>query len=93
MKKLSLNQINKNLKDYPGWTFYQGSIHKNLRFDTYMDGIDFVRQLAIKAEEINHHPDMTVGWCKVGVTFTTHDAEGVTENDFIMAKAVESLLK
>jgi 4a-hydroxytetrahydrobiopterin dehydratase len=51
-----------------------------------------VSQLAIKAEEHNHHPDLTVGWCKVDVTFTTHDAGGVTANDIIMAKEVEQIL-
>jgi len=39
-----------------------------------------------------HKDDLTVGWCKVGVTFTTHDAGGVTANDIIMAKEVEQIL-
>ena len=92
MQKLNLNQINEALNDLPGWTFTNDTIHKNLSFDTYMDGIDFVSQLAVKAEEHNHHPDLTVGWCKVGVTFTTHDSGGVTAKDIAMAKEVERLL-
>ena len=92
MQILNLNQINEALNDLPGWTFTNDTIHKNLSFDTYMDGIDFVSQLAVKAEEHNHHPDLTVGWCKVGVTFTTHDSGGITANDITMAKEVEQLL-
>jgi len=92
MKKLNLNQINDELKNLPGWAFTHDSIHKDLTFDAYMTGIDFVSKLAVKAEEHNHHPDLTVGWCKVGVTFTTHEAGGVTENDFILANEVELLL-
>ena len=92
MQKLNLNQISEALNDLSGWTFTNDTIHKNLSFDTYMDGIDFVSQLAVKAEEHNHHPDLTVGWCKVGVTFTTHDSGGVTANDITMAKEVERLL-
>ena len=57
-----------------------------------MDGITFVNRLAEKAEEHNHHPDLEIGWCRVGVTFTSHDSDGVTERDIAMAKAAESLL-
>ena len=92
MQKLNLTQIKKDLNDLPGWDFTNESIHKDLSFDSYLDGIAFVSQLAIKAEEHNHHPDLTVGWCKVDVTFTTHDAGGVTANDINMAKEVEQIL-
>ena len=92
MQKLNLNQISEALNDLPGWTFTNDTIHKNLSFDSYLDGINFVKQLADKAEKHNHHPDLTVGWCKVGVTFTTHDSGGITANDITMAKEVERLL-
>lgn len=92
MEKLSSDQIVTALQDLPGWVFTNEAIHKNLSFEAYMDGIDFVSQLAVKAEEHNHHPDLTVGWCKVGITFTTHDSDGVTQNDIEMAKEVEKLL-
>lgn len=92
MQKLNLNQINEALNDLPGWTFTNDTIHKNLSFDSYMEGIDFVSQLAIKAEEHNHHPDLTVSWRKVGVIFSTHDSGSVTEKDIAMAKEVERLL-
>ena len=47
MQKLNLNQISEALNDLPGWTFTNDTIHKNLSFDTYMDGIDFVSQVAV----------------------------------------------
>lgn len=93
MEKFNLNQINKALLTLSGWSYTHGIIHKDISFDSYMDGIDFINRLALKAEEENHHPDLTVGWCKVGVTFTTHDSGGVTEKDIKMAKAVDSLIK
>lgn len=93
MEKFNLNQINEALKTLSGWSYSNNMIHKDISFDSYMDGIDFINRLALKAEEENHHPDLTVGWCKVGVTFTTHDSGGVTEKDIKMAKAVDSLIK
>ena len=57
-----------------------------------MDGIKFVNQLAELAEASNHHPDLTVGWCNVGVTFTSHDQGGVTDQCIAMAQAIDSIL-
>lgn len=93
MKTLPKERIIRTLKTLPGWAFENNEIHKELEFDSYMKGIEFINQLAVIAEKQQHHPDLTVGWCKVGISFSTHDAGGVTEKDITMAKAVESLLK
>ena len=54
MQKLNLNQINEQLIDLPGWSFTNETLHKDLTFDTYLDGINFVKQLADKAEKHTH---------------------------------------
>ena len=92
MALLSQTEIQTELNSLDGWTYSDSVIHKMITFDSYIDGIQFINQLAKKAEETNHHPDLTVGWCKVGVTFTSHDQGGVTDQCIVMAKAVESLL-
>jgi len=91
MQKLNLTQIKKDLNDLPGWDFTNESIHKDLSFDSYLDGIAFVNQIAVKAEEQNHHPDLEVGWCRVKVAFTSHDSGGVTDRDIRMAHEVSRL--
>ena len=57
-----------------------------------MQGIDFVGKVAEAAEEKNHHPDLTIGWCKVGVTYTSHDQGGVTKECLMMAKSTDEIL-
>jgi 4a-hydroxytetrahydrobiopterin dehydratase len=57
-----------------------------------MDGIEFVNELAKVSEKNNHHPDLIVGWCKVNVTFTSHELGGVSSECINMAKALETLL-
>jgi 4a-hydroxytetrahydrobiopterin dehydratase len=92
MTLLSKEEIEKSLTELPGWSYAGDALVKDCTFDAYMDGITFVNRLAEKAEEHNHHPDLEIGWCRVGVTFTSHDSDGVTERDIAMAKAAESLL-
>ncbi len=92
MTLLSKEEIVKNLEQLPGWNYANNALVKECTFAAYIDGISFVNRLAEKAEEQNHHPDLEIGWCRVGVTFTSHDSGGVTERDFRMAKEVENLL-
>ena len=92
MALLAQTEIQSAVDKLEGWTYSDNAIHKTITFDTYMDGIRFVNQLAEHAEAINHHPDLTVGWCQVRVTFTSHDQGGVTDQCIAMAKAVHSIL-
>ena len=92
MSLLSTSDIQAALRALDGWSEQNNAIHKTIKFDSYMDGINFVNQLAEVAETHNHHPDLMVGWCRVDVTFTSHDQGGVTNQCNSMAKAVESIL-
>ena len=56
-----------------------------------MDSIDFITTLAKRAEEIAHHPDLAVGYCKIVVEFTSHDLGGVSEECLGMAKFINSI--
>ena len=66
-------------------------IERTLNFANYMAGIEFINKLAVKAEEINHHPDLIVGWCKIQVRFSTHDLGGISTFDLKMAESSDSL--
>ncbi|MCH2446554.1 MAG: 4a-hydroxytetrahydrobiopterin dehydratase [Candidatus Marinimicrobia bacterium] len=92
MGRLEQKKIDRALQELPGWSFGDNSLVKECTFEAYMDGITFVNRLAEKAEEHDHHPDLEIGWCRVEITFTSHDSGGVTERDVKMAKVVESLL-
>ncbi len=91
MSLLNSKQINDELNNMDGWVFENNRITKSYHFDSYMGGIKFVNILAEKAEEVNHHPDLVVGWCEVSVSFTSHDKGGVTSGCIEMAKTVEKL--
>ncbi|MBT3180213.1 MAG: 4a-hydroxytetrahydrobiopterin dehydratase [Candidatus Marinimicrobia bacterium] len=86
MTSLPDSEIRKSLSKMNGWKLKNQSIQKTFTFKTYMDSIDFINQLAIYAEEANHHPDMIVGWCNIHISFTSHDHGGVTSACIGMAK-------
>lgn len=61
------------------WNEIDKTISKTFEFNSYLDGIDFVNEIANLAEQENHHPDIIIGYCKVTVSLTTHDAGEITE--------------
>ena len=93
MALLSNKEIDSALEYLDGWVFSKNKILKDISFDTYLNGIEFVNSLAKIAEEKNHHPDLKVGWCRVEIIFTSHDQGGVTDQCIEMAKMVESILE
>ena len=92
MSLLSKEQIEENLKVLNNWFIVDKAIKKKLKFSSYMDSIKFINKVAAKAEELNHHPDMVVGWCEIEISFMSHDKGGVTFDCIDMVKFVESIL-
>lgn len=66
-------------------------IRKRFKFDSYMDGVDFINKVAGIAEGEGHHPDILLGWRRVTVNLMTHAIGGLSENDFIMAAKIDQL--
>ena len=73
------------------WNEKDNIITKTFEFSYYLDGIDFVNEVANLSEQENHHPDITVGYCKVTISLTTHDAGSLTEKDYKLAKLIDDL--
>jgi len=74
-----------------GWTATEASLEQTFAFSTYGDGLAFAVALGFAADKRDHHPDLTVRWCKVGVLWSTHDAGGTTTLDRDMAQVTERL--
>lgn len=66
-------------------------ISRTYRFDNYYQTIAFVNALAWVAHQQDHHPDLAVGYNRCEVRFTTHSADGLSENDFICAARIDRL--
>lgn len=87
--KLSWDQIEPRLTELPGWTATDSELSKTFDFPTYLQGVEFTRSVATIAEELDHHPDLLVSYRKVKVTVSTHDAGGLTEFDFELARRIQ----
>lgn len=91
MMKLSSESIDFELKNLKGWTVVNNKMHKEFKFDDFNQAFGFMTRAAIHIEKINHHPEWFNVYNKIIVDLTTHDVGGITQNDIILAKILNSL--
>ena len=61
-------------------------ISRTFQFKDFPAAMKFVNAVALVAEQVQHHPDIDIRWNKVTLALTTHDAGGLTEKDFALAR-------
>src|ERR1700742_2439563 len=93
--KLEAGQVETLLAEVPGYQVNEkrAEISKEYSFKNFYETIAFVNAIAYIANQEDHHPDLAVSYNKCKVSFSTHDAGGLTENDFICAAKVNALIR
>lgn len=79
------------LAELTNWTFVNNGIEKKFQFKNFNQALAFIVQVGLLAETKNHHPELFNVYNKVNIRLATHDANGVTDKDFDLAKAIERL--
>lgn len=74
------------LSTLPEWSRTGEIISRTYVFKDFPATMKFVNNVAELAEQAQHHPDIDVRWNKVTLALTTHDAGGLTEKDFELAR-------
>ncbi len=75
----------------PDWKLQGDAISRTFQFKDFPAAMKFTDAVAQLAEEEWHHPDIDIRWNKVTLALTTHDAGGLTEKDFALAKKFDAL--
>jgi 4a-hydroxytetrahydrobiopterin dehydratase len=79
--RLTATEIDQALTSLPGWSRKGEAIVRQFTFASFRDAIAFVTRLAFEAEAADHHPDLAINYKRVTVTWSTHDAGGITRKD------------
>jgi 4a-hydroxytetrahydrobiopterin dehydratase len=85
------NEIESRLAELQGWQRDGDAITKEYELDDFVGSVRFVDKLVEPAEDMGHHPDLSISWDKVQVSLSTHAAGGLTENDFELAKRIDAI--
>jgi 4a-hydroxytetrahydrobiopterin dehydratase len=89
MDLLPDDEIESRLGELEGWTRDGDSIVKAFKNEDFVGSVRFVDAVVEPAEDMGHHPDLSISWDEVTVSITNHAAGGLTENDFELAKRID----
>ena len=88
--RLSAERIGEALAGLPGWDADgEHSLSKTFRLADHIAAMGFVTRVAMAAEVMNHHPELTIVYATVDIRLSTHDVGGVTQLDVDLAKRIE----
>jgi 4a-hydroxytetrahydrobiopterin dehydratase len=92
MEKLSFDWVKTKLAGLSGWALNDaGEISKTYTLAGFPQALMFVTAAGVLAEAAQHHPDITIRWNKVTLALSTHDAGGLTDLDFDLARQIDNL--
>jgi 4a-hydroxytetrahydrobiopterin dehydratase len=88
--KLTDSEIEIALRGLSGWNRTGNAISRKFTFPSFEAAIAFVNRVAKLAEEVDHHPDITINYRHVAMRLTTHSEGGLTRKDFDLARKIEA---
>jgi len=81
------------LAQLPGWEAVEGrdAITRRFSFRDFNAAFGFMTRVALKADQMDHHPEWSNVYNRVDVVLTTHDANGVTAKDVDLARFMDAV--
>jgi 4a-hydroxytetrahydrobiopterin dehydratase len=90
-KKLSEQEIEKEVSKLKGWKVANGKLNQNFEFKNFVHAFGFMTKVAMEAEKMNHHPEWFNVYNKVIIELVTHDVQGISNYDIKLARIVNQL--
>ncbi len=91
-EKLSETQIGEAVASLEGWELRNGKLHRDFKFDNFVDAWGFMSRVALLAEKMDHHPEWFNVWNTVRIDLSTHEVGGLSNFDVELAKKINVLV-
>lgn len=89
--KLNENEIKRSLATIAGWSVDDDKLFREFVFPRFIEAFGFMASVATVAEKQGHHPEWFNVYNKVQIRLTTHEAGGITDNDFGLARSINQI--
>ena len=89
--KLDEHEVSERLRQLPDWQLRHGKLYRQFQFRNFVDAFGFMARVALLAEQQDHHPEWFNVYNKLEIWLTTHDAGGISERDFQLARDISAL--
>ncbi len=89
--RLTQKEIRHLHQNLPGWTIRGEKLIRQWKFKNFVHAFGFISRVALIAESMNHHPDLHNVYGTVTIELTTHDLDGLSNLDLILAQRINEL--
>jgi 4a-hydroxytetrahydrobiopterin dehydratase len=93
MKKMTDAEVATAIAELSAWRVQNGKLHREYKFADFPHAFGFMATAAPAVEKMDHHPEWSNVYNRVTVDLSTHDAGGITQKDFNLAKLLEGIAK
>jgi 4a-hydroxytetrahydrobiopterin dehydratase len=74
------------------WHVEGDELVAEVRCENFRAALELANQVGAIAEELNHHPDLTVSWGRLGIRCSTHSIGGLSERDVELAGRIDQVV-
>lgn len=89
--KLSEAELSSVLQELPGWQLNNGKLNRDWVFANFSEAFGFMSRVALLAEQMDHHPEWSNVYNRVSIDLVSHDVDGISQRDVLMAQAISQL--
>lgn len=89
--KLSEAELSSVLQELPGWQLKGGKLNQEWSFANFSEAFGFMSRVALLAEQMDHHPEWSNVYNRVTIDLVSHDVDGISQRDVLMAQAISQL--
>ncbi len=92
--RLQSSELDAACATCPEWQYDSaagGRLSRSWHFKDFSEAFAFMTRVAFLAEKMDHHPEWSNVYNKVSIVLTTHDADGLSTRDIMMACAIDRL--
>jgi 4a-hydroxytetrahydrobiopterin dehydratase len=83
-RRLSQNEIDREVSELDDWKVVNGKINKTFEFNDFVQAFGFMTKVAMNAEKMNH---------RVRIDLVTHDVNGISNYDIELARIIDTIAK
>ena len=87
--KITTKEVLSQLNSWSNENNKRDAITKEFKFSNFKKAFSFMTSIALKAEEIGHHPEWFNVYNKVVITLTTHDVQGLSDKDITLGQFID----
>jgi 4a-hydroxytetrahydrobiopterin dehydratase len=72
------------------WKVVDDKVNRAFKFENFVDAFGFMTKVAIVAEKMGHHPELSNTYNRVVIDLTTHDIGGIGPLNIELAKKIDT---